>query len=79
MADVVCAFHDGEEIAPRMLSRIAKHPGVMPDDPRLSASSVKPASGIQNDFAPIAPNIVQWAAKYNERIEIDGGIYIFLW
>jgi predicted HicB family RNase H-like nuclease len=26
------AFHDGEEIGPRMLSRIAKHTGLQPDD-----------------------------------------------
>ena len=26
------AFHDREEIGPRMLSRIAKHTGLTPDD-----------------------------------------------
>ena len=31
--DVVSAFHDGEEIAPRMLARIAKHTGITPQDP----------------------------------------------
>ena len=30
--DFVFAFHDGEEIGPRMLSRIAKHTGLSPDD-----------------------------------------------
>lgn len=30
--DVVFAFHDGEEIGPRMLARIAKHTGLTPDD-----------------------------------------------
>jgi predicted RNA binding protein YcfA (HicA-like mRNA interferase family) len=30
--DVVFAFHDGEEIGPRMLSRIAKHTGLKPKD-----------------------------------------------
>jgi predicted RNA binding protein YcfA (HicA-like mRNA interferase family) len=30
--DVVFAFHDGDEIGPRMLSRIAKTTGLMPDD-----------------------------------------------
>lgn len=30
--DVVFAFHDGEEIGPRMLARIAKHTGVTPED-----------------------------------------------
>jgi predicted RNA binding protein YcfA (HicA-like mRNA interferase family) len=30
--DVVFAFHDGEEIGPRMLARIAKHTGITPDD-----------------------------------------------
>lgn len=28
----VFAFHDGEEIGPRMLARIAKHTGLMPED-----------------------------------------------
>lgn len=30
--DFVFAFHDGEEIGPRMLARIAKHTGLVPDD-----------------------------------------------
>jgi predicted RNA binding protein YcfA (HicA-like mRNA interferase family) len=30
--DYVFAFHDGDEIGPRMLSRIAKHTGLTPDD-----------------------------------------------
>ena len=30
--DFVFAFHDGEEIGPRMLSRIAKHTGLIPED-----------------------------------------------
>ena len=30
--DYVFAFHDGEEIAPRMLARIAKHTGLRPED-----------------------------------------------
>ncbi|HYD51097.1 MAG TPA: type II toxin-antitoxin system HicA family toxin [Gemmatimonadaceae bacterium] len=30
--DVVFAFHDGEEIGPRMLARIAKRTGLTPDD-----------------------------------------------
>ena len=30
--DVVFAFHDGEEIGPRMLARLAKHTGLQPDD-----------------------------------------------
>ena len=30
--DFVFAFHDGEEIGPRMLTRIAKHTGLRPDD-----------------------------------------------
>jgi len=31
-SDVVFAFHDDEEIGPRMLSRIARHTGLHPDD-----------------------------------------------
>lgn len=30
--DVVFAFHDGDEIGPRMLARIAKQTGLRPDD-----------------------------------------------
>jgi predicted RNA binding protein YcfA (HicA-like mRNA interferase family) len=30
--DIVFAFHDGEEIGPRMLSRIAKKTGLTPND-----------------------------------------------
>lgn len=30
--DVVFAFHDSEEIGPRMLARLAKHTGVTPQD-----------------------------------------------
>ena len=30
--DVVFAFHDGEEIGPRMLARIARQTGLRPDD-----------------------------------------------
>ena len=31
-SDFVFAFHDREEIGPRMLSRIAKHTGLKPED-----------------------------------------------
>ncbi len=31
-ADFVFAFHDGEDIGPRMLARIAKHTGLRPND-----------------------------------------------
>lgn len=30
--DFVFAFHDGDEIGPKMLARIAKHTGLKPDD-----------------------------------------------
>lgn len=30
--DTVFAFHDNEEIGPRMLTRLAKHTGLTPDD-----------------------------------------------
>jgi predicted RNA binding protein YcfA (HicA-like mRNA interferase family) len=30
--DVVFAFHDREEIGPKMLARIAKHTGLEPED-----------------------------------------------
>ena len=30
--DAVFSFHDSEEIGPRMLSRIAKHTGLKPED-----------------------------------------------
>ncbi|MCH7483613.1 MAG: type II toxin-antitoxin system HicA family toxin [Chloroflexi bacterium] len=32
--DFVYAFHDGEEIGPRMLARVAKRTGLTPDDLR---------------------------------------------
>ncbi|MHB1734966.1 MAG: type II toxin-antitoxin system HicA family toxin [Acidithiobacillus sp.] len=32
--DVVFAFHDGEEIGPKMLARIAKQTGLSPEDLR---------------------------------------------
>lgn len=31
-SDFVFAFHDREEIGPRMLSRIARHTGLAPED-----------------------------------------------
>jgi len=31
-AEVVFAFHDGDEIRPHMLARIAKHTGLTPED-----------------------------------------------
>ncbi len=31
-SDVVFAFHDGEEVGPRMLARMAKHTGLTPSD-----------------------------------------------
>lgn len=31
-SDFVFAFHDTDEIGPRMLARIAKHTGLTPDD-----------------------------------------------
>ncbi len=30
--DFVFAFHDADELGPRMLARIAKHSGLTPDD-----------------------------------------------
>ncbi|MFC5345956.1 type II toxin-antitoxin system HicA family toxin [Brevundimonas staleyi] len=30
--DVVFAFHDGDEVGPRMLARMAKHTGLTPED-----------------------------------------------
>jgi len=31
-SDYVFAFHDSDEIGPRMLARIVKHTGLSPDD-----------------------------------------------
>lgn len=31
-ADYIFAFHDGEEIGPKMLARIARHTGLTPND-----------------------------------------------
>ena len=30
--DFTFAFHDGEEIGPRMMARVAKHTGLTPED-----------------------------------------------
>ena len=30
--DFIFAFHEGEEIGPRMLARLAKHTGLTPED-----------------------------------------------
>jgi predicted RNA binding protein YcfA (HicA-like mRNA interferase family) len=30
--DYVFGFHDGEELGPRMLARVAKHTGLRPED-----------------------------------------------
>ena len=30
--DYVFAFHDGDEVGPRMLARVAKHTGFKPED-----------------------------------------------
>lgn len=30
--DFVFAFHEGDEIGPKMLARVAKHTGLSPDD-----------------------------------------------
>ena len=30
--DFVIAFHDGEELGPRMMVRVAKHTGLKPED-----------------------------------------------
>jgi predicted RNA binding protein YcfA (HicA-like mRNA interferase family) len=30
--DYVFAFHDGDEVGPRMLARVAKHTGLTPSD-----------------------------------------------
>ena len=31
-ADYVFAFHDGDELGPRMLARVSKHTGLKPSD-----------------------------------------------
>ena len=31
-SDTVFSFHDGDEVGPRMLARIAKHTGLQPED-----------------------------------------------
>jgi predicted RNA binding protein YcfA (HicA-like mRNA interferase family) len=41
--DVVFAFHDSEEIGPKMLARLAKHTGLEPDDLQAGLRSVSHA------------------------------------
>ncbi|MGC1190830.1 MAG: type II toxin-antitoxin system HicA family toxin [Candidatus Binatus sp.] len=31
-SDLVFSFHDGDEIGPRMLAKVAKHTGLRPED-----------------------------------------------
>ncbi|AQR62786.1 hypothetical protein BZG35_14835 [Brevundimonas sp. LM2] len=31
-AEVVFAFHDGDEVGPKMLARLARHTGLTPED-----------------------------------------------
>jgi predicted RNA binding protein YcfA (HicA-like mRNA interferase family) len=48
--DFVLAFHDGEEIGPKMLARIAKRTGLEPEDLRPRAkyqSRLFPSGGLQ--------------------------------
>jgi hypothetical protein len=47
----VFAFHDGEEIGPRMVPHIAKHTGLVPDDHEFRAcvdSARPPQSGLSD-------------------------------
>lgn len=68
--DSVFAFHDSEEIGPRMLARIAKHTGLRPEDlwdislHRPSSRSpgrvgrARPASRLVNRAAPLGSGSV---------------------
>jgi predicted RNA binding protein YcfA (HicA-like mRNA interferase family) len=42
--DFVFAFHDGEEIGPKMLSRIAKHTGLEPNNLQLLRQRDQPGA-----------------------------------
>jgi predicted RNA binding protein YcfA (HicA-like mRNA interferase family) len=47
----VWAFHDGEELGPRMLARMAKHTGLKPEDhhesPLLDSARPSPTAATQ--------------------------------
>jgi predicted RNA binding protein YcfA (HicA-like mRNA interferase family) len=44
-ADFVFAFHDDDEIGPRMLARIAKRTGLQPGDLRAQSLRISLSSG----------------------------------
>jgi predicted RNA binding protein YcfA (HicA-like mRNA interferase family) len=46
--DVVFAFHDAEEIGPRMLSRLAKHTGLKPSDLQTMLCSLRQFQGLMS-------------------------------
>jgi hypothetical protein len=57
--DYVFAFHDGDEIGPRMLARIARHIGLQPED-SLSGQSNERLTGNR---------IAAWTAPRTEGAE----------
>ena len=56
--DAVFAFHDSEEIGPRMLARIAKRTGLKPEDLWLWGCHLT---------APLNPTFRKWRAARRER------------
>ncbi|OZB45436.1 MAG: hypothetical protein B7X46_04120 [Thiomonas sp. 15-66-11] len=59
--DFTFAFHDGDEIGPRMLARVAQHTGLTPDFFRFSESTrPRPVS-------PIPGNICRRAMPCRRR------------
>ena len=52
--DFVFAFHDNEELGPRMLARIAKHTGLTPED-LWSMAAVTPNRSLQRTSNRLAP------------------------
>ena len=62
-ADFVFAFHDDEEIGPRMLARIAKRTGLRPEDlcVALTAELPAPAAGWARVAHPPAAERRRWA------------------
>lgn len=75
-SDLVFAFHDNEEIGPRILARLAKHTGLEPEDlacqtPNVASLPVMPIRSPRADSAVAAasrssrmrpPCSVRWCA-----------------
>src|SRR5258707_2829218 len=54
-SDYVFAFHDGDEIGPRMLARVAKHTGLRPEDIRHIRTCRPQLRAVPSFVSPLRP------------------------